>query len=172
MAARRGCLPYPYLAADAAACRAANVAALYRKGDRQVTIDYAAVLRSKCLNGTLYRNDAKIAAWLGIPEDEVDRVINRLRAQRVLLFHDLSAHGAEVYRLATPPASTGGTDPFAPSGASDSDPWPPVVPEPRPEPKPVLRDRTADRIRDPFDPANPDNVLEPEVRAFWARLDA
>jgi hypothetical protein len=64
--------------------------------------EHEAVLRNKCRNGTLYRNDAKLASWLGVAEFEVSAVLNELLDADVLRRSGTSSRGSEVYCLAFP----------------------------------------------------------------------
>jgi hypothetical protein len=74
------------------------------EGGRRVPTmrDHEAVLRAKCLNGTLYRRDAKLSNWLGVPEEEVKFVLDRLKDQGVLIPNGISERGSERYRLGLP----------------------------------------------------------------------
>jgi hypothetical protein len=64
-----------------------------------LTTDHGAVLRAKCLNGKLYRSDAKLSTWLGIGPEEVQGVLDRLVAQGVLSLVGISSRGSELYHL-------------------------------------------------------------------------
>lgn len=64
--------------------------------------EHEAVLRDKCRNGTLYRNDAKLANWLGIEEGEVESVLDQLESAGVLRQTGISSSGAERYQLGLP----------------------------------------------------------------------
>jgi len=64
--------------------------------------DHEAVLRHKCRNGTLYRNDAKLSNWLGVPEGEVESVLDQLRSADVLRLDGISEAGSERYKLGLP----------------------------------------------------------------------
>ena len=46
--------------------------------------EHEAVLREKCRNGILYRNDGKLAAWLAIPVGDVPDVLAELISADVL----------------------------------------------------------------------------------------
>ncbi|WP_156511394.1 hypothetical protein [Nocardia nova] len=60
---------------------------------------HATVLRAKCNNGTLYRNDAKLSHWLGIPENKVKFVLDRLIAEGVLRYVGQSRTGTSKYEV-------------------------------------------------------------------------
>jgi hypothetical protein len=64
--------------------------------------DHEDVLRDKCRNGTLYRNDAKLAVWLAVPEGAVKSTLDRLVAQGVLSLTGTSSRGSEIYKLGLP----------------------------------------------------------------------
>lgn len=64
--------------------------------------EHEAVLREKCFNGILYRNDAKLAAWLAIPVDCVESAIAELVGAGVLRRMGTSKSGAERYQLGLP----------------------------------------------------------------------
>jgi hypothetical protein len=66
--------------------------------------EHAAVLRAKCRNGTLYRNDAKLGSWLGIPLGEVQSVLDRLVSADVLRPSGISEAATERYTLGLPMA--------------------------------------------------------------------
>lgn len=64
--------------------------------------DHEAVLRSKCSNGRLYRRGDKLAAWLAIPESEVEDVLDRLVSLGVLCRAGTSSKGSEIFQLGLP----------------------------------------------------------------------
>jgi hypothetical protein len=64
--------------------------------------EHEAALRHKCRNGTLYRNDAKLASWLGVAVFEVPAVLDELTAADVLRRAGTSSRGTEIYSLAFP----------------------------------------------------------------------
>jgi hypothetical protein len=66
------------------------------------TKEHEAVLRRKCRNGTLYRNDAKLASWLGVPIFDVPAVLDSLIAADVLRLKGNSSKGTERYVLGFP----------------------------------------------------------------------
>jgi len=68
----------------------------------QTLKEHEARLREKCRNGTLYRNDAKLSAWLDVPENEVKHVLDQLVAQDVLSLQGVSSRGSEIYNLGLP----------------------------------------------------------------------
>lgn len=101
--------------------------------------DHEAVLRAKCLNGTLYRNDAKLAKWLGIPQNEVKYVLDQLVSEAVLRLDGHSRTGTERYKLGPAPAGGASSgDPFAPSQTTASAPWPPACEQPAVASQPEL----------------------------------
>jgi hypothetical protein len=61
-----------------------------------------AVLRAKCRNGTLYRNDEKLAKWLAIPIGDVPDALAELVSADVLRLDGTASSGAERYRLGLP----------------------------------------------------------------------
>jgi hypothetical protein len=63
-----------------------------------VTLEHhEAVLRRRCHNGRLYRNDDKLADWLGIESTEVQAVLDGLAAAGVLLPEGTSSRGSEMF---------------------------------------------------------------------------
>lgn len=66
--------------------------------------DYESVIRSKCPNGTLYRSDEKLAAWLAVPVGNVPDILDSLISAEVLRFDDISSKGTERYKLGIPTA--------------------------------------------------------------------
>ncbi len=64
--------------------------------------EHEAVLRDRCHNGTLYRNDEKLAAWLAVPVDDIPTVIDQLVSAEILRFTGVSSSGAERYQLGLP----------------------------------------------------------------------
>ncbi|MCW2551140.1 MAG: hypothetical protein JWR78_921 [Mycobacterium sp.] len=64
--------------------------------------EHEAVLRARCRNGTLYRNDEKLAAWLAIPVDDVAAAIAELVSADVLRLTGVSSQGSERYEFGLP----------------------------------------------------------------------
>ncbi len=64
--------------------------------------EHEAVLRDKCRNGTLYRSDAKLAAWLQVSEGEVQSVLDELVAADVLRHKGTSSKGSQIFELGFP----------------------------------------------------------------------
>jgi hypothetical protein len=62
------------------------------------------VLRRRCHNGRLYRNDAKLADWLGIEPEQVKDVLDSLVAASVLLPQGVSSKGSETFLFSAPAA--------------------------------------------------------------------
>lgn len=60
---------------------------------------YEKHLRRRCNNTKLYRSDAKLSAWLGIPETQVQHVLDELVAADVLRPGGVSKSGKEIYWL-------------------------------------------------------------------------
>ena len=67
---------------------------------------HATQLRAKCNNGTLYRNDAKLSHWLGIPENKVKSVLDRLVADDVIRYIGQSRTGTDKYEVVQTTALT------------------------------------------------------------------
>jgi len=61
-----------------------------------------AVLCAKCRNGTLYRNDDKLATWLAIPIGDVPDAMAELVSADVLRLDGVASSGAERYKLGFP----------------------------------------------------------------------
>ena len=64
--------------------------------------EHEAVLREKCRNGILYRNDEKLAAWLAIHLGSVPEVLAGLVSADVLRLDGHASSGAERYKLGIP----------------------------------------------------------------------
>ncbi|MGQ9348811.1 hypothetical protein [Mycolicibacterium gilvum] len=64
--------------------------------------EHEAELRTRCHNGTLYRNDEKLAAWLAVPVEDVPGVLAELANADVLRFDGESSKGTERYKLGLP----------------------------------------------------------------------
>jgi hypothetical protein len=68
-------------------------------GGRHVTAEYESILRSKCINRTLYRSDEKLAAWLAVSAGDVPGIVDSLISAGVLIFDGMSSKGTERYKL-------------------------------------------------------------------------
>ncbi len=60
-------------------------------------IEHESKIREKCSNGTLYRNDAKLATWLGVHPEDVDEVLDRLVGSGFLARAGTSSRGSEIF---------------------------------------------------------------------------
>ena len=90
------------LAATFAAPIAATFAAGKEVGTLPTMKEHEAVLRTKCRNGTLYRNDEKLATWLAIHIGDVPDAVAELVSADVLRLDGYASSGAERYKLGLP----------------------------------------------------------------------
>ncbi len=60
---------------------------------------HEAGLRRKCIDGTVYRRDDKLATWLAVSAGEIPGIIESLVREGVLRFDGISSKGTERYKL-------------------------------------------------------------------------